>query len=316
MNKIISLIATLLFIGGCAQPKPPQWYYQENGDPQVVCGFGSGGTISDAKQQAQGDLASRVGVKIGARFQSNVTSNGEGIVQNKSSDVLSENLFKEMIDVSIARYSEESSWGNHLHFVEACISKLNIKTVLERSIEKQMAQLNNTDLYGQCLSYKSRQNYLQLIIETSNNVKLISQYDGNGEYLPKFEQLAQMQAKAKRSPSLMIKSNDAKLSQLIVPMLAKYGILISNGSDASGVLSIDLKGDVVRDPTATKSQKNYLYVARVVFRLDNGCESRLYEGSFKTVDQAKTIQYAKSNALNKLVKGVENSSLSAALSQY
>lgn len=316
MNKIISLLASLFFMSGCAQPKPPQWYYKENSDPQAVCGFGSGETISDAKQQAQGDLASRVGVKIGARFQSNVTSDGEDVIQNRSSDVLSENLFKEMIDVSIARYSEESSWGNHLHFVEACISKLNIKTVLERSIEKQMAQLNNTDLYGECLSRSSRQNYLQLIIETSNNVKLLSQYDGNGEYLLKFEQLAQMQAKAKRIPTFVIKSNDAKLSQLIAPMIAKYGIVIANGNEAKGILSIDLKGDVMRDSTASKSQKNYLYVARVVFRLDNGCDTRLYEGSFKTVDQAKSIQSAKLNALNKLAKGVEHSTLSAALSQY
>lgn len=309
-------MAVLVLISGCAQPKPPQWYYQENNDPQTLCGFGSGDTISTAKQQAQGDLSSRVGVKIGARFQSNVTSFGEDISQNRSSDVLSENLFKEMIDVAITRYSDETSWGNHMHFVEACISKSNIKTVLERSIEKQMTQLNNTDLYGECLSRSSRQNYLQLITETSNNVKLLSQYDGAGEYLKTFEQLAQMQAKAKQIQSIFIKSNDAKLSQLIAPIIAKYGIVISNKNENSGILSIELKGDVIRDATAEKSQKNYLYVVRVVFRLEDGCHTRLYEGSFKTVDQAKTIQSAKINALNKLVKGVENSSLSAALSQY
>jgi nitric oxide synthase oxygenase domain/subunit len=99
-------------------------------------------------------------------------------------------------------------------------------------------------------------------------------------------------------------------------MIAKYGIVISNKNESSGILSIELKGDVIRDATAEKSQKNYLYVARVVFRLDNRCQTRLYEGSFKTVDQAKTIQSSKLNALNKLAKGVENSSFSTALSQY
>jgi len=309
-------LVPLFFMYGCAQPKPPQWYYQENNDPQAVCGFGSGKTISDAKQQAQGDLASRVGVKIGARFQNNVTADGGEVTQRRSSDVTSENLFKEMIDVEIARYSEENSWGNHLHFVEACISKSDIKTVLERSIEKQMAQLNNTELYGECLSRRSRQNYLQLITETSNNLKLLSQYDATGEYLAKFEQLAQMQAKAKHVQTLVIKSNDAKLLQLIAPMIAKYGIVIANGNESSGILSIELKGEVIRDSTVSQSQKNYLYVARVVFRLDNGCHTRLYEGSFKTVDQAKSVQSAKLNALNKLAKGVERSTFSTALSQY
>jgi hypothetical protein len=249
-------------------------------------------------------------------FQNNVTADGGEVTQRRSNDVTSENLFKEMIDVAITRYSEESSWGNHLHFVEACIVKSDIKTVLERSIEKQMTQLDNTDLYGECLSRTSRQNYLQLITETSNNVKLLSQYDGTGEYLAQFERLAQMQAKAKQIQTLVVKSNDAMLSQLIAPMITKYGIVIASGNENSGILSMELKGEVVKDSTAALSQKNYLYVARVVFRLDNGCRTRLYEGSFKTVDQAKSVQSAKLNALNKLAKGVERSTFSTALSQY
>lgn len=303
-------------MSGCAQPKPPQWYYQDNNDPQTVCGFGSGETASDAKQQAQGDLASRVGVRIGAQFQSNVTVYGDDVTRNRTSDVKSENLLKEMIDVAVSRYSEEKSWWKHLHFMEACISKMDIKTVLERSIEKQMAQLQNKDLYGECLLRSTRQNYLQLIAETSSNVKLLSQYDPQGEYTQTFDQLAQMQAKAKFIQPLVIKSNDAQLTQLLTPLAAKYGIVITDGGQGNGILTIELTGEVLRDSTIGKNQKNYLYVARVLFRLEKGCKTRLYEGSFKSVDQAKSPQSAKLNALNKLAKGVERSTFSTALSQY
>lgn len=301
-------------MSGCAQPKPPQWYYQDKQDTLNVCGYGSGKNIIDAKQQAQGDLASRVGVRIGAKFQSNVTTNGNDVTRNRSSDVQSENIFKEMINVAVTRYSEETSWWEHLHFMEACLSKTEIKTVLERSIEKQMAQLNNKELYGECLNRTSRENYLQLIHETTSNVKLLSQYDANGEYTEVFNELAQKLSRANQLPSLKVKSNELYLTQLITPLISKYGIVVSDESNVT--LKIELKGEVIRDSTTSKKQKNYLYVAHVVFRLENGCQTQLYEGSFKSVDEAKTSQAAKINALNKMAKGVEHSTFSTALSQY
>jgi len=193
---------------------------------------------------------------------------------------------------------------------------MDIKIVLERSIEKQMAQLQNKELYSECLSRSTRENYLQLLAETSSNAKLLSQYDEQGEYVQTFDQLAQMQVKGKYMQPLVIKSNDAQLTQLLAPLAAKYGIVIADAAEGNGVLTIELKGEVIRDSTIGKNQKNYLYVARVLFRLENGCKTRLYEGSFKSVDQAKSPQTAKLNALSKLANGVQRSTFSTALSQY
>lgn len=312
-TAVLTILGCMLF-SGCAQPKPPQWYYQDNHDPLSVCGYGSGENVSDAKQQAQGDLVSRVGVRIGTKFQSNVTSSGNDVTRNRSSDVQSENIFKEMINVAVTRYSEETSWWKHHHFVEACLSKTEIKTVLERSIEKQMAQLHNKDLYGECLNRAGRENYLKLIHEASSNVKLLSQYDPDGEYTEVFNELAQTLSHANQPPAFKVKSNDVQLTQLITPLISKYGIVVSDESNAT--LKVELKGEVIRDSTVGKKQKNYLYVAHVVFQLENGCQAQLYQGSFKSVDEAKISKAAKINALNKLVKGVEHSTLSIALSQY
>lgn len=317
MRRYLTPALIIILISGCAQPKPPAWYFKESANQNEMCGFGHGENIIEAKKQAQADLVSRIGVTIGARYQSTVAVSNWDTQTNRKNEVTTENILKEIINVAVAQHSNESSWGNHLDFVEVCVQKDDIKTVLERSVEKNLSLLQNKELYGKCLSRDKRHAYLGLTQETGSELKLLSQYDPNGVYTDKFSLISQLQANVSETPALEIKGNDAEFIQLITPLVTHYNIKINDENRSHGTLSIQLSGETLRDTTIKdKNVKNYLHVARATCHLKNDCNETLFDGSFKATDQAKTPKSARLNALNKLIKVIKYSNFSNIVAQY
>ena len=304
-------------MSGCAQPKPPEWYFKESNNPNNVCGFGSGKNIVDAKEQAQADLVSRVGVTIGTKYESSVAVSNWDTQTNRKNEITTKNLLKEIINVAVTKQSHESSWGNHLEFVQVCVQKDDIKTVLERSVEIKLLLLQNKELYGKCLSREKRNDYLNLTQETSSELKLLSQYDPNNTYTDKFSLMAQLQGNVTDVPILELKGDDAEFLHLVTPLVTSHNIKIDNEMKNRGKLSIQLTGETLRDTTIKdKKVKNYLHVARAILVLRNDCNETLFDGSFKAIDQAKSQKIARLNALNKLVKVIQNSNFINVLIRY
>ena len=307
----------IILLAGCAQPKPPEWYFKESNNPNNVCGFGSGKNIVDAKEQAQADLVSRVGVTIGTKYESSVAVSNWDTQTNRKNEITTKNLLKEIINVAVTKQSHESSWGNHLEFVQVCVQKDDIKTVLERSVEKKLLLLQNKELYGKCLSREKRNDYLNLTQETSSELKLLSQYDPNNTYTDKFSLMAQLQGNVTDVPILELKGDDAEFLHLVTPLVTSHNIKINNEMKNRGKLSIQLTGETLRDTTIKdKKVKNYLHVARAILVLRNDCNETLFDGSFKAIDQAKSQKIARLNALNKLVKVIQNSNFINVLIRY
>jgi hypothetical protein len=310
-------IFIIILLSGCAQPKPPEWYFKEFNNPNNVCGFGSGKNIVDAKEQAQADLVSSVGVTIGTKYESSVAVSNWDTQTNRKNEITTKNLLKEIINVAVTKQSHESSWGNHLEFVQVCVQKDDIKIVLERSVEKKLLLLQNKELYGKCLSREKRNDYLNLAQETSSELKLLSQYDPNNTYTDKFSLMAQLQGNITDVPIIELKGNNAEFLHLFTPLITSHNIKIDNEMKNRGKLSIQLTGETLRDTTIkNKNVKNYLHVARAILVLRNDCNETLFDGSFKAIDQAKTPQSARLNALNKLIKVIKYSNFTNIVAQY
>lgn len=317
MKRYLTPALIFILISGCAQPEPPEWYFKESNNPNNVCGFGSGKNIIDAKEQAQADLVSRVGVTIGTKYESSVAVSNWNTKINRKNEITATNLLKEIINIVVTKQSHESSWGNNLEFVQVCVQKDDIKTVLERSVEKKLMLLQNKELYGKCLSREKRNNYLSLAQETSSELKLLSQYDPNGTYSNKFSLMAQLQGNVADVPILELKGDDAEFLHLVTPLVASHNIKIDNEMKNRGRLWMQLSGETMRDTTIkNKNVKNYLHIARAVLVLKNDCNETLFDGSFKAVDQAKSQKIARLNALNKLVKVIQNSNFINILERY
>lgn len=317
MRKYLTPALITILFSGCAQPKPPEWYFKESNNPNNVCGFGSGKSIVDAKEQAQADLVSRVGVTIGTKYESSIAVSNWDTQTNRNNEITTKNLLKEIINVAVTKQSHESSWGNHLEFVQVCVQKDDIKTVLERSVEKKLLLLQNKELCGKCLSREQRNSYLNLAQETSGELKLLSQYDPDSTYTDKFSLMAQLEGNITDIPILELRGDDSEFLHLVAPLVTRHKIKVNAGDRSSGILWIQLSGETLRDTTIKdKNVKNYLHVARATLFLKNDCNETLFDGSFKAIDQAKTQKTARLNALNKLVKVLQNSSFSSALAEY
>lgn len=317
MKKYFIPLFIIVLVSGCAQPKPPEWYFKESNNPNNVCGFGSGKNIVDAKEQAQADLVSRVGVTIGTKYESSVAVSNWDTQTNRKNEITTKNLLKEIINVAVTKQSHESSWGNHLEFVQVCVQKDDIKTVLERSVEKKLLLLQNKELYGKCLSREKRNDYLSLAQETSSEVKLLSQYDPNSSYTDKFSLMAQLEGNITDIPILELRGNDSEFLHLVTPLVTRHNIKVNARDRSSGSLWIQLSGETLRDTTIKdKNVINYLHVARATLVLKNDCNETLFDGSFKAIDQAKSQRIARLNALNKLVKVIQNSNFVNVLARY
>ena len=298
---ILTSMLVLMAFGGCAQPTPPEWYFQKSNE-NMVCGDGSGEFSEIAKEQSLSSLSHAIGLLINAVNESNTTYTNGQIERIKKSNLSIKNLFPIISRPIIEKEEISSTILDKAYFVRTCVTTQSVADSLEESLKDDIYWLKQNNPKAHCMNRSQRENYTYRKEQIITKRALLRTYNPESKIVEEIDELGYTVFEKK---ALHVSGD----SSLIAPVFAQININISEKGE----------GTMIEKHSFEFHQMNnghYLCVMNVSLDLVSECKETLYSLEQKSVDEGKSKLTSQRNVKQKMQRALLKSGLKDALQNY